>query len=46
MQLNFKKEILKLVYSKEMLESLRESPWGKTTFTNKRRFRINWKNYI
>ena len=42
----FQKRDIKLVYSKEMLESLRESPWGTTFYQQKKGLELTFKNYI
>ena len=42
----FQKRDIKLVYSKEMLESLRESPWGNYFLPTKKGLELTFKNYI
>ena len=42
----FQKRDIKLVYSKEMLESLRESPWGNTFYQQKKGLELTYKNYL
>tara|TARA_Y100000768_G_C23961515_1_gene675649 strand:+ start:307 stop:1170 length:864 start_codon:yes stop_codon:yes gene_type:complete len=41
----FQKRDIKLVYSKEMLESFRESPWGNTFYQQKKGLELTYKNY-
>ena len=41
----FQKRDIKLVYSKEMLESLRESPWGTTFRQQKEGIEFNQNDY-
>ena len=41
----FQKRTLKNVYSKEQLESYRESPWGTTTYEQKRGLELNENQY-
>ena len=45
MRLNFKKEIFRSVYSKEFLDSFRESPWGKTQRDQKMGLEFNKEQY-
>ena len=41
----FQKRTLENVYTKEQLESYRESPWGKTTYAQKKGLEFNFSQY-
>ena len=41
----FQKRTIELVYTKENLKSLRDSPWGKTVEEQKRGLELNEKEY-